>query len=80
MKKKVRKYTDEDYKIDFLYAFPKYREILRELDNKEKEIGKLENNIEYYKQNDIENRLIIKQKNRTIFKLRKEIKELKNND
>jgi len=53
---------------------------LRELDNKEKEIGKLENNIEYYKQNDIENRLIIKQKNRTIFKLRKEIKELKSND
>lgn len=80
MKKKVPKYTKEDYKIDFLYAFPKYRVLLVELDNLEKEINKLENNIKYYKQSDIENRLIIKQKNRTIFKLRKEIKELKSND
>lgn len=79
MKKKVPKYTKEDYKIDFLYAFPKYRVLLVELDEHEREIGKLENNIEYYKRTDIENRQIIKQKNRIIFRLRKEIKELKEN-
>lgn len=77
MKKKQPKYTKEDYKIDLLYAFPKYRVLLVELDELEREISKLENNIEYYKRADIENKLIIKQKNRKIYKMRKEIKELK---
>ena len=77
MKKKVPKYTKEDYKIDFLYAFPKYRVLLVELDEHEREISKLEQNIEYYKKVDIENRQTIRNKNRTIFKLRKELKELK---
>ena len=76
MEKKQPKYSKEDYKIDFLYAFPKYRVLLVELDTLEKEISKLENNIEYYKKVDIENKLIIKQKNRLIYRLRKEIKEL----
>lgn len=70
-------YTKEDYKIDFLYAFPKYRALLVDLDVLLKEKIKLENNIDYYKKSDIEKNLIIKQKNRTIFRLRKELKELK---
>ena len=78
MKRKVSKYTKEDYKIDFLYAFPKYRVLLVELDNLEKEIKKLEKNIEYYKKNEIEKKIIIKQKNRLIYKLRKELKEVQN--
>ena len=73
-------YTKEDYKIDFLYAFPKYRSLLKNLDNLSKEKMKLENNIEYYKKNEIEKNLIIKQKNRTIFRLRKELKEVKENE
>lgn len=79
MKRKQPKYTKEDYKIDFLYAFPKYRELLVELDILEKEISKLENNIEYYKQTDTDNKTTIKKKNRTIFRLRKQIKEMAKN-
>ena len=45
----------------------------------EKEINKLEKNIEYYKSVDIENKLIIKQKNRKIYRLRKKIKEMSKN-
>lgn len=80
MKRRVPKYTKEDYKIDFLYAFPKYRVLLVELDTKDKIIDKLENNIEFYKKDYYEKNLIIRQKNRTIFRLRKELKELKKND
>ena len=76
MKRKQPKYSKEDYKIDFLYAFPKYRVLLVELDTLERIITKLENNIEYYKKADIENKMVIKQKNRTIYRLRKEIKEM----
>ncbi len=79
MKRKQPKYTKEDYKIDFLYAFPKYRELLVELDVLEKEISKLENNIEYYKRTDTDNKTTIKKKNRTIFRLRKQIKEMAKN-
>lgn len=41
--------TEEEYKINFLYAFPSYRCLLRELDSKERVIRKLEKNIEGYK-------------------------------
>lgn len=73
---KAPKYTREDYKIDFLYAFPKYRVLLVELDRLEREIKKLNKNIEYYKKSEIEKNFIIKQKNRTIYKLRKELKDV----
>lgn len=79
MKRKQPKYTKEDYKIDFLYAFPKYRVLLVELDELEKEIAKLEKNIEYYKKTDTENKLIIKDKNRKIYRLRKKLKEMSKN-
>lgn len=76
---KAPKYTKEDYKIDLLYAFPKYRVLLVELDRLEREIRKLHKNIEYYKKNEIEKNFIIKQKNRTIYKLRKELKDVQRN-
>lgn len=64
-------FTKEEYKINFLYAFPSYRCLLRELDSREREINKLNKNIEYYKKREKELNLVIKQKNRIIYRLRK---------
>lgn len=66
--------TEEEYKINFLYAFPSYRCLLRELDSRERVIRKLERNIEGYKRRIKDYDFLIKQKNRIIYKLRKEIK------
>ena len=68
-------FTKEEYKINFLYAFPSYRCLLKELDSKEREINKLNKNIEYYKQREKDLILAIKQKNRIIFRLRKKRSE-----
>ena len=73
-------YTKEEYKINLLYAFPSYRCLLKELDSKEREINKLNKNIKYYERKEIKQNLIKKQKNRTIFRLRKELKELKKDE
>lgn len=63
--------TKEEYKINFLYAFPSYRCLLRELDSRERVIRKLERNIEGYKRRIKDYDSLIKQKNRIIFRLRK---------
>lgn len=63
--------TKEEYKINFLYAFPSYRCLLRELDSRERVIRKLEKNIEGYKRRIEYYDSVIKQKNRIIFRLRK---------
>ena len=63
--------TKEEYKINFLYAFPSYRCLLRELDSRERVIRKLEKNIEGYKRRIEYYDLVIKQKNRIIYRLRK---------
>ena len=66
--------TEEEYKINLLYAFPSYRCLLRELDSREIVIRKLERNIDGYKKRIKDYDFLIKQKNRIIYKLRKEIK------
>lgn len=66
--------TEEEYKINLLYAFPSYRCLLRELDSRERVIRKLERNIDGYKKRIKDYDFLIKQKNRIIYKLRKEIK------
>lgn len=63
--------TKEEYKINFLYAFPSYRCLLRELDSRERVIRKLERNIEGYKRRIKDYDSLIKQKNRIIYRLRK---------
>lgn len=63
--------TEEEYKINLLYAFPSYRCLLRELDSKERVIRKLEKNIEGYKKRLEYYESVIKQKNRIIYRIRK---------
>lgn len=63
--------TKEEYKINFLYAFPSYRCLLKELDSRERVIRKLEKNIEGYKKRLEYYESVIKQKNRIIYRSRK---------
>ena len=70
--------NDDD--IDFLYIFPKYRRLRKRLKEVNKDNLKKQKAIENYWKEKVEFELIIKQKNRIIFKLRKELKELKKNE
>lgn len=64
--------------FDLLYAFPKYRRLRKRL----KDVNRDNRNKDRALRKEWEEKAIlqekIKQKNRLIFKLRKEIKELKN--
>lgn len=70
----------EEEMFDFLYAFPKYRR----LRNRLKVVNKNNRDKDKALKKEWEDKVIlkdkIKQKNRIIFKLRKEIKELKDDD
>lgn len=63
--------TKEEYKFNLLYAFPSYRCLIYELENYEDEIKTLKQNIESYKKRLEDYDLLIKQKNRIIYRLRK---------